>query len=133
MCKLMQCCLTDNEQLARSGTNCLENLVVSNGSKFSEEVWEQSCQCVKTIFQSTIPHQLLTWKPADKQVLSRPTPESTPIPSPIKVRLLMAKRMFPQQCFPVSSPRAHDVYNPFRKCRQSIWRMILFRSTLKVR
>ncbi|XP_028406357.1 brefeldin A-inhibited guanine nucleotide-exchange protein 1-like [Dendronephthya gigantea] len=78
------CVKQDNEQLARSGTNCLENLVVSNGNKFSEEVWEQTCQCVKTIFQSTIPHQLLTWKPADQQVLNLPTPEATPVASPVK-------------------------------------------------
>ncbi|CAB3982629.1 brefeldin A-inhibited guanine nucleotide-exchange 1 isoform X1 [Paramuricea clavata] len=78
------CVKQDNEQLARSGTNCLENLVVSNGNKFSEEVWEQTCQCVKTIFESTIPDQLLTWRPADQKVLSLPTPDSTPVPSPIK-------------------------------------------------
>jgi len=34
----------DNEQLARSGTNCLENLVISNGAKFSSGVWDETCQ-----------------------------------------------------------------------------------------
>lgn len=47
----------DNEQLARSGTNCLENLVISNGAKFSTQVWNETCQCIVKIFQSTIPQQ----------------------------------------------------------------------------
>ena len=41
---------------------------------------------MKTIFESTVPYQLLTWKPANQQVLSLPTPDSTPAASPIKVR-----------------------------------------------
>lgn len=46
----------DNEQLARSGTNCLENLVIQNGEKFSGEVWDITCTCMLEIFQSTSPH-----------------------------------------------------------------------------
>lgn len=46
----------DNEQLARSGTNCLENLVISNGEKFSPEVWDETCICMLDIFKTTIPH-----------------------------------------------------------------------------
>ncbi|NWX95227.1 BIG2 protein, partial [Nothoprocta ornata] len=53
-----------NEQLARSGTNCLENLVILNGQKFSPEVWGQTCTCMLEIFKTTIPHVLLTWRPA---------------------------------------------------------------------
>lgn len=34
--QLHWCVQQDNEQLARSGTNCLENLVNSNGHKFDE-------------------------------------------------------------------------------------------------
>lgn len=49
--------IIDNEQLARSGTNCLENLVISNGVKFSEAVWEETCQCIVKIFHTTIPNQ----------------------------------------------------------------------------
>ncbi|KAK6188257.1 hypothetical protein SNE40_004474 [Patella caerulea] len=55
------CVQQDNEQLARSGTNCLENLVISNGNKFSSEVWDKTCSCMLDIFKSTIPHSLLTW------------------------------------------------------------------------
>ena len=55
--------LSDNEQLARSGTNCLENLVISNGMKFSDPVWTKTCSCMLAIFQTTIPHKLLSWRP----------------------------------------------------------------------
>ncbi|CAH0546224.1 unnamed protein product [Brassicogethes aeneus] len=61
--RLHWCVQQDNEQLARSGTNCLENLVNSNGQKFDEETWEKTCQCMLDIFDSTIPNALLTWKP----------------------------------------------------------------------
>lgn len=60
---LKWCVQQDNEQLARSGTNCLENLVISNGNKFSTQVWDNTCTCMLDIFQSTIPHALLTWRP----------------------------------------------------------------------
>lgn len=46
----------DNEQLARSGTNCLENLVILNGEKFSPDVWNVTCACMLEIFQTTCPH-----------------------------------------------------------------------------
>ncbi|KAL6423933.1 hypothetical protein ACFW04_009702 [Cataglyphis niger] len=61
--QLLWCVQQDNEQLARSGTNCLENLVISNGIKFDEKTWEKTCQCVLDIFESTLPSALLTWKP----------------------------------------------------------------------
>uniref|UniRef100_A0A3B3C0H7 ADP-ribosylation factor guanine nucleotide-exchange factor 2 (brefeldin A-inhibited) n=1 Tax=Oryzias melastigma TaxID=30732 RepID=A0A3B3C0H7_ORYME len=59
----LQWCVRQNEQLARSGTNCLENLVILNGEKFSPEVWNITCSCMLEIFQNTCPH-LLTWRPA---------------------------------------------------------------------
>ncbi|XP_044734838.1 brefeldin A-inhibited guanine nucleotide-exchange protein 1 isoform X2 [Chrysoperla carnea] len=61
--QLHWCVQQSNEQLARSGTNCLENLVISNGSKFDDSTWEKTCQCMLDIFNSTIPSALLTWKP----------------------------------------------------------------------
>ncbi|CAL1607164.1 unnamed protein product [Knipowitschia caucasica] len=61
--QLQWCVRQDNEQLARSGTNCLENLVILNGEKFSPEVWDATCACMKEIFQSTSPHALLSWRP----------------------------------------------------------------------
>uniref|UniRef100_A0A6Q2YH77 SEC7 domain-containing protein n=1 Tax=Esox lucius TaxID=8010 RepID=A0A6Q2YH77_ESOLU len=41
--QLQWCVRQDNEQLARSGTNCLESLVILNGEKFSPEVWNVTC------------------------------------------------------------------------------------------
>ncbi|XP_025110208.1 brefeldin A-inhibited guanine nucleotide-exchange protein 1-like isoform X2 [Pomacea canaliculata] len=60
---LKWCVQQDNEQLARSGTNCMENLVISNGTKFSSSVWDKTCSCMLGIFKCTIPHDLLTWHP----------------------------------------------------------------------
>uniref|UniRef100_A0A672UAQ8 ARF guanine nucleotide exchange factor 2 n=1 Tax=Strigops habroptila TaxID=2489341 RepID=A0A672UAQ8_STRHB len=76
LAQLHWCVKQDNEQLARSGTNCLENLVILNGQKFSPEVWGQTCNCMLEIFKTTIPHVLLTWRPLfgsqylDRQSLS---------------------------------------------------------------
>lgn len=61
--QLHWCVQQNNEQLARSGTNCLENLVISNGLKFCPETWDKTCQCMLDIFNSTLPSELLTWKP----------------------------------------------------------------------
>ncbi|XP_073462877.1 brefeldin A-inhibited guanine nucleotide-exchange protein 2 isoform X1 [Aquarana catesbeiana] len=62
--QLHWCVKQDNEQLARSGTNCLENLVILNGKKFSPEVWDQTCNCMLDIFKTTIPSVLLAWRPS---------------------------------------------------------------------
>ncbi|XP_037271150.1 ADP ribosylation factor guanine nucleotide exchange factor Sec71 isoform X1 [Rhipicephalus microplus] len=61
--QLHWCVQQDNKQLARSGTNCLENLVISNGTKFNTETWDKTCQCMLDIFRTTLPATLLTWKP----------------------------------------------------------------------
>ena len=58
----------DNEQLARSGSNCLENLAVSVGKQFFPDTWDKVCKCARDIFTNSIPHQLLTWKPDDNQL-----------------------------------------------------------------
>ncbi|XP_037121927.1 brefeldin A-inhibited guanine nucleotide-exchange protein 2 isoform X2 [Syngnathus acus] len=65
--QLQWCVRQDNEQLARSGTNCLENLVILNGEKFSPEVWNITCSCMLEIFQNTSPQVLLTWRPAGQE------------------------------------------------------------------
>ncbi|RUS76389.1 hypothetical protein EGW08_015840 [Elysia chlorotica] len=76
---LQWCVAQDNEQLARSGTNCLENLVISNGNKFSAEDWDQTCTCMLDIFNSTIPHKLLTWQPDSQNEAASPVKqEGTP-------------------------------------------------------
>lgn len=61
--QLLWCVAQENEQLARSGTNCFENLVISLGTKFSDDTWFQTSECIIGIFKSTRPEGLLTWKP----------------------------------------------------------------------
>lgn len=61
--QLLWCVSQENEQLARSGTNCLENLVISLGIKFNEETWQQTSDCILGIFKSTQPSDLLSWTP----------------------------------------------------------------------
>ncbi|KAL5280004.1 ARFGEF1.2 family protein [Megaselia abdita] len=73
--QLHWCVQQNNEQLARSGTNCLENLVISNGLKFTETTWTNTCKCMLDIFNSTLQNELLTWKPDQTQnghISSRP-------------------------------------------------------------
>lgn len=57
--QLHWCVQQNNEQLARSGTNCLENLVISNGFKFTPEIWDDTCTCMLEIFKSTLQNELL--------------------------------------------------------------------------
>uniref|UniRef100_A0A8C5PJT0 ARF guanine nucleotide exchange factor 1 n=1 Tax=Leptobrachium leishanense TaxID=445787 RepID=A0A8C5PJT0_9ANUR len=54
--QLYWCVQQDNEQLARSGTNCLENVVILNGEKFTLEIWDKTGNCMLDIFKTTIPH-----------------------------------------------------------------------------
>ena len=61
--QLQWCVQQNNEQLARSGTNCLENLVISNGNKFDNDTWDATCSCILEIFKQTLPDELQTWKP----------------------------------------------------------------------
>uniref|UniRef100_A0A674F2N5 SEC7 domain-containing protein n=1 Tax=Salmo trutta TaxID=8032 RepID=A0A674F2N5_SALTR len=63
--QLYWCVQQDNEQLARSGTNCLENVVILNGVKFHPETWDKTCNCMLDIFKTTIPHT----RTADQQSL----------------------------------------------------------------
>lgn len=55
--------MQENEQLARSGVNCLENLVISNGPKLGDPSWLRICCCVNEIYEMTSPKELLTWSP----------------------------------------------------------------------
>jgi brefeldin A-inhibited guanine nucleotide-exchange protein len=45
----------DNEQLAKSGTNCLENFVIACGQRFTPNIWERTCTCILEVFRSTLP------------------------------------------------------------------------------
>nr|XP_054759476.1 brefeldin A-inhibited guanine nucleotide-exchange protein 2-like [Lytechinus pictus] len=44
--QLLWCVQQDNEQLARSGTNCMEQLVICNGPDFQPELWDRICACM---------------------------------------------------------------------------------------
>lgn len=66
--QLYWCVQQDNEQLARSGTNCLENVVILNGEKFTLDIWDKTGNCMLDIFKTTIPHTLLTWKPTAGEI-----------------------------------------------------------------
>uniref|UniRef100_A0A7N8WJZ3 ADP-ribosylation factor guanine nucleotide-exchange factor 1 (brefeldin A-inhibited) n=1 Tax=Mastacembelus armatus TaxID=205130 RepID=A0A7N8WJZ3_9TELE len=65
LAQLYWCVQQDNEQLARSGTNCLENVVILNGEKFSPETWDKTCNCMLDIFKTTIPHDSVSQKSVD--------------------------------------------------------------------
>jgi len=55
-----------NEQLARSGSNCLENLIVSTGKQFFPDMWDRVCDCIGDIFVASMPNELLTWTPPER-------------------------------------------------------------------
>ncbi|CAF3269094.1 unnamed protein product [Rotaria socialis] len=61
--QLKWCINQNNEQLARSGTNCLENFVIACGQHFTPKIWEKLCTCILGVFHSTLPQTLLTWRP----------------------------------------------------------------------
>uniref|UniRef100_F1KQQ2 Brefeldin A-inhibited guanine nucleotide-exchange protein 2 n=1 Tax=Ascaris suum TaxID=6253 RepID=F1KQQ2_ASCSU len=71
--QLYWCAQQENEQLARSAINCLENLILLNGCRFSSEMWQETISLIVNIFNSTLPHSLLTWEP-DAIITSVPLP-----------------------------------------------------------
>ena len=44
-------------------------------------MWQRACRCIRDIFTSTVPSELLTWRP-EVHTIGVPTPDSTPIHSP---------------------------------------------------
>uniref|UniRef100_A0A8D0CJN4 ARF guanine nucleotide exchange factor 1 n=1 Tax=Scleropages formosus TaxID=113540 RepID=A0A8D0CJN4_SCLFO len=110
--QLYWCVQQDNEQLARSGTNCLENVVILNGEKFTPETWDKTCNCMLDIFKTTIPHTLLTWRPAgaegeaaahldasDKQLVIFPPPTvplliASPVSLSVSITELQEQKIF---------------------------------------
>lgn len=51
--------LQENEQLARSAINCIENFIVSNGAKFTLRVWEDTVELLLNIANATVPHRFV--------------------------------------------------------------------------
>jgi len=68
--QLKWCVKQDNEQLARSATNCFENFVISNGTKFNQTMWAKTCEAIGEIFKSTIPNGIMTWRPDSNDFFS---------------------------------------------------------------
>eukprot|EP01135_Chromosphaera_perkinsii_P000995 Nk52_evm9s156 gene=Nk52_evmTU9s156 len=60
--RLHWCVQQDNEQLARSGTQCLQILVLSNGHVFDGATWDAICVSIKRLFDSTVPYELMAFE-----------------------------------------------------------------------
>ena len=56
--QLVWCVQQENEQLACSGTNCLENLVIYNGGLFSAHFWDTTIEYIWKIYNLTEPKEL---------------------------------------------------------------------------
>uniref|UniRef100_A0A8C5NE94 SEC7 domain-containing protein n=1 Tax=Gouania willdenowi TaxID=441366 RepID=A0A8C5NE94_GOUWI len=76
LAQLYWCVQQDNEQLARSGTNCLENVVILNGEKFSPETWDKTCNSPASLQNQTTNQVSLRGPPLHGQ-FRQPTAEST--------------------------------------------------------
>ena len=36
---------------------------MSNGQRFTDNIWAMTCDCIREIFEASLPRQLLLWKP----------------------------------------------------------------------
>ncbi|CAJ0573252.1 unnamed protein product, partial [Mesorhabditis spiculigera] len=59
--KFAACIHQDNENLARTTVNCLEDLVKRNGTRFTPDMWERTVKLIASLFQNTLPEELLSW------------------------------------------------------------------------
>lgn len=57
------CVRQESEELARSGMNCLENLVIGAGHSFIESTWDKVVDTIVEVYSATLPATLRTWKP----------------------------------------------------------------------
>jgi len=71
---LKWCIHKSNEQLARTGTECLHILVMSNGTKFSDESWQLACDLVTSLFDTTAPKELHNYRPDPGAAAAAPLP-----------------------------------------------------------
>ncbi|KAL7059279.1 hypothetical protein AAHC03_013401 [Spirometra sp. Aus1] len=97
--QLRWCCLQDHEQLARSGTSCLETVVLSCGARFNEEKWAGTIDLLVGLFKTTVPHELLTWRPdtaeTDSQDQEEPILENGANGSPAATKRMSSRsRLF---------------------------------------
>ncbi|KAH8867375.1 Brefeldin A-inhibited guanine nucleotide-exchange protein [Schistosoma japonicum] len=101
--QLRWCCLQEHEQLARSGTSCLETLILSTGKRFNDRIWESTVNLIVDLFKSTVPHQLLTWRPEQ-------------MPIEINDQSITSANGNQQQSFPGQVARAHLFADLLNKC-----------------
>jgi Sec7-like guanine-nucleotide exchange factor len=73
LAQLVWCVDQNNEQLARSCANCLENFVLLAGVQFLSDVWEKVCECLRILHEKSVPLELLSWRPLDLNELSGST------------------------------------------------------------
>jgi brefeldin A-inhibited guanine nucleotide-exchange protein len=60
---LLEWCIhRDNEQLARTATECLHILVMNNGVKFSDGSWEITVNFIRKFFDTTAPKALMDFR-----------------------------------------------------------------------
>lgn len=57
--QLFWCVQQDNEQLARSGINCFENLVISCGVKYDLATWTMTIEFIERMYEIVQPNDLL--------------------------------------------------------------------------
>ncbi|XP_041422402.1 brefeldin A-inhibited guanine nucleotide-exchange protein 1 isoform X1 [Xenopus laevis] len=142
--QLYWCVQQDNEQLARSGTNCLENVVILNGEKFTLEIWDKTCNCMLDIFKTTIPHSLLTWKPAggdaelssqadsrDKQADSV-SQKSVDIHECIQPRTADSRRSIQAQVSPLFLEEGHCARPGARVAEQRLFAALLIKCVVQL-
>lgn len=60
---LRWCIQQENEQLARTGTECLHILVMSNGFSFQDSTWELAVTTISNLFEDTAPRELYLFSP----------------------------------------------------------------------
>ncbi|KNC84585.1 hypothetical protein SARC_03204 [Sphaeroforma arctica JP610] len=58
---LRWCIDQDNEQIARSATQCLQVLVLSNGHLFTSASWDATANAVKSLFEGSTPRGLVSF------------------------------------------------------------------------
>ena len=76
---LKWCIHKSNEQLARTGTECLHIIVMSNGTKFTDASWQLACELITGLFDTTAPKELHNYAP---EIEATPAADGTEVDAP---------------------------------------------------
>ncbi|KAI3379400.1 hypothetical protein SNEBB_010468 [Seison nebaliae] len=68
--KIIWCISKENEHLIRAAIECLQNIIIKNGSIFTFNDWANTTKCFASIFVETSPKELLKWKMKEKRKIS---------------------------------------------------------------